>query len=1285
MNLKKCHPLFILFSTCFCLALGDIIMSDVYAEEDTVSGLVGNTEQIIISGKTAPNGYYFEASHPHFTGFVSFRGSLDGILGIRNTKGNGGYGSWEMRPEVKLPPGGPYHASVSVKHSEFPSIPLIAIEIYSFNAKGQPTLLTHILHNNKINNEWHTIGGTFNVPSDSVRLRVRLDLTCQGEVFFKDLRVGVPQTSNAAPVALKNNPPDWRNNYLAVPQAVNSATIPVTKKFFDGKNITKNIPYSCRPGKKSTDFYISGEAGTQNAMSWENNFKIPVILENIKYYTLKYREKGVMRTAPVSGVVQLKGVNKDNQKTVLNLLDTVTAINDGEFHTIIGKIPENMIAQGLQITLKTTDSEAQIELADLQFHETLPLTVLPENRKNSNFDFISLAPQYNFNLNDLYNNGLKTNGILQETLPDFKNENIVFEGIPFKVAVNGKNLIKPPYDDSKNKETFTLVHQTVSRKFAGPVSRADKIIIPVNKKSREAYLLAFGINPHAQIRFAQPYRPLRLDDMENFHVEMIYADGTKDKAFPYSLGNKAFSLTARTADVFAIPLNQEKTLKELILHYNSWTVDFYPAALTLATDGRMLDFIRKTDAPAIQLASQMPLPQKAAVKIANKKLIAGKYVFDLSNGFSTVKIPVGKMHPASGILVKVGENTYTGRSFIVTSAAVRNNVANLTLKGNADGIRDIELSLKLSSGKTGDIIWNGSVKNLGTKNINIIAAIGNIKNFQLGNVDDDYVFFPRFRAEVSNKNASYRSAYGMEFMHMFFDFFNSKIKKGMTVICDNRNSAKNEYRAAKTNDGMSGFVNLQQPFCDLKPKQIRNLSPIIWQVHNGDWHSAMAIYKKFLNNFYKPFKAQNKDFFLNNFDDTCYHTGDLCRRWWQMPPLMSKDKSKHYINEYLDFDLKLKADEKPGFAHLWWHFDEKEDRMKYGHWSSDAFYNMTGGLKNFRELIRCFQQDKGIPVSLYTLSDRFTNKDVPAFLRNKDRALMHPNGSFMANDIETYTCFEDNVWVDWVVKDLTKLMKDTGASVIYSDVVCSFNGTRCYNPAHGHAIPSNSVKGDINFLSKLRKSLPDNKAIWTEYGLPDSASMYADGYISYYFMELNEYFGPALDRSDMKNFTEFDAPFTASRYLLPHYKVHCAAVGIEAGNKPSQVKYSFFNGDVLGMFTWFLFESNSREHLNRANKIKKAYKDCFLTKTPEVRVQTLINNVYSNKFPGKNRTVWTFYNAAPVSREGKMIAIPHKPGAVYRDIWNNKILTPEIKNNKAFITLSIAPQDVGAIVQEMTK
>ena len=84
---------------------------------------------------------------------------------------------------------------------------------------------------------------------------------------------------------------------------------------------------------------------------------------------------------------------------------------------------------------------------------------------------------------------------------------------------------------------------------------------------------------------------------------------------------------------------------------------------------------------------------------------------------------------------------------------------------------------------------------------------------------------------------------------------------------------------------------------------------------------------------------------------------------------------------------------------------------------------------------------------------------------------------------------------------------------------------------------------------RLRAALPDDVAFWTEYGLPDSASGYCDGFISYYFMELNEHFAPVYDIDDRRNEREFAAPFAAVRIQIcreyittgtpvPHLQTH---------------------------------------------------------------------------------------------------------------------------------------------------
>lgn len=1255
------------------------------AEEANTSGLVGRSELVIDAGKSAPNGYVFFTNNPrNYTGVVNYAVSSEGCIGIRGKEKDGNFGSWEVRPAVKLSPGGPYQASVSVKHSGFPAGNHIGIEIFSFDASGKPTLLAHILHRNQLIGKWHTITGDFTVPPDSVSLRIRLDLTCQGEVFFKDFRLENTTESKKAVSFARSPILSWAGGWIPRPDTIVSNLMPTIIRTIDGSHVRKSEPFFAKESENIITFTVNGEAGEVRAMSWEKTLECPRIMENMRYYTIRYRGKGILRVAPVEGVVQLKGTDTAGKTLKQNLLNTATVFDDGEFHTVTGLIPEGITVNGIQVNLKTNHSQAQLELAGIEFTPQLPLSECAVRAPQAGFHYISIDKQFNTSLNSLYQRGLEKYGFLQDALPNFSVSEICWAGIPFHVRTTGNNLIQPPFDDSANRKTFPFLGKTGTRKNIAPISRQDKIVLSVGKRAREAYLLLFGINNPAQNRFALPHRPLRLDDMENFHVELSYADGSRSTVFPYSVENKAFYISGRTAGAYAVALNPELELKDLILHFPSYEINFYLAALTLAENGRILDFIRNP-APAAELAPVLPREQKANISLSNGRLCIGKFSFDLRNGLETGKVPGADLHPASGLLFKLGNDYFTGRCFTMEKAVVDDEKADIRLRGNVNGIRELSVSLRLRPGKTGDLIWSGSIQNNGTKVVAVSGAIGAIQDLKIGSACDDRIFFPRSRAEISERNATYRAAYGLEFLHMFFDFYNPAEKKGFMILCDNRDHAKNEYRAAKRNEGMSGAVYLQEHFAELKPGQTRQLPEIRWQPHDGDWHSAMMIYRRFLDSFYQPVKSQNKDYFLNTFVNTCYHTTHtLAWSFFKVPPILSKDKSRYHIDEVLNFEKKHLG-RKPDFVHLWWSFSDDKKRFQYGNWSSEPFYRQAGGLQKFREAIRHFQDETQIPVSLYTISDRCMNEDMPQGFSVKESALTYPNGSLMANDKETYTCLNYDAWVNYAVADLTRLMNDTGAKILYSDVISSFNGTRCYNYSHGHEVPSNSIKGDIKFISRLRAALPDDVALWTEYGLPDSASAYSDGFISYYFMELNEHFAPVYDIDDRKNKTEFEAPFAAIRYLLPYYKLFGLPTGLEAGNKPSQVDYIFFNGEVFHEVSWFMHESNVRERVNRALAIKDRYRDCFLTANPEPRVPTLTGNVYANRFSGAGRTVWTLFNAAPVARSGNILAVPHINGATYRDLWNNTPLTPEIRDGMAVLSLTLPPQGIGAVSQECKK
>lgn len=1251
--------------------------------DDNTSGLVGMKEKIIEPGKAAPNGYVFVTSDPeHYTGIISYEGSSDGFLGMRGTLDNDKYASWEMRPPAELTPGKTYNASVSVKHTEFVDKQHIGIEVISFDADKTPTTLLHALHNNAIVGKWHTISGSFKVPENSESVRVRVDLTSPGELLFKDLVIG-NNTQAAAAVTQKATLDDFNftDGFKAEPGGISAAELPQILRRFDGKQPTSTEPYAVSVCSSSVKFDISGEAGVNHAMRWSKN--LPAIsMDGMKYYSIRYRASGILRNAPIDNTVQLNGTAENGDAINAPLLKSSLAFDDGMFHTIVGKIPEGMTTTGLSVILRTKYSRASLEIANIAFHESLPLAQMSADWVDG-MTALNLDALYNASCQSQMTDAMNKFGILQDALPNFQGGNLVIAGIPFHIAENAeKNMVKPPFDDSANKETFPFMGETGTRKYIEPISRNDAIEIPVSLSGEALYLLLINDTNPEQRRYTLGPRPLRLDDLENISVELRYDDNSAVRAFPYSVEEDGFFLTGRFASPYAVTLDPSKKLEKAIIHFNSYTANLCLAAATISNTRP--DFANYLFPKAKKQFAVQPLPKqdKNAV-LENGMLKMNGFVFDVSDCFSLVQMDNAQISPASGLEIRIGNDFFTGRDFTVDSVTVNDNSARLSLHGKTKEIGFVQIALTLSLNERGGIVWEGSVINNGTEKKAIQVAPGAICGLRWSGTEDDMVFFPRMRTEISGSNASYRAAYGQEFLHQFMDFYNNAGKGALMLLVDNRANDKLEFLAAKQAGEISAKILMQKDFAVLEAGASAKLPKITWQPHGGDWHTAAAAYREFLSEFYKPTIAQNHDYFLNAMVNNCYHTTNtLSWRWYHVPPLLSKDKKTWYIDEVNDFETKHLG-HKVDFIHLWWSYNDAEDRFQYGQWSSPAFYAQSGGLESFREAIRHYQEDLNIPVSLYTISDRVRNLDVQN--TGFDSAKMvrsYPDGSQLKNETESYTCLGSDAWLDYAVADLAKLMKDTGAKILYSDVVSTFNTTTCHNPNHGHEVPANCIKSDLKFMSRLRKALPEDASIWTEYPQPDTTSMYSDGAISYYFQELQYFFAPVCDISDVRTAREFEIPLGIVRFLIPTYKIFPLPVGMEAGNKPSQIDAVFFNGEAFHEDTWFMHESNARARLNKALDIKKQYMDCFMSASPEAHVQTLTGSIYANRFPGKGRTLWTLFNAAAITAvDIPAIAIPHVDGAKYLDVWNDTAITPEIVDGMAIIRTTIDPQHTGAVVQ----
>jgi hypothetical protein len=317
--------------------------------------------------------------------------------------------------------------------------------------------------------------------------------------------------------------------------------------------------------------------------------------------------------------------------------------------------------------------------------------------------------------------------------------------------------------------------------------------------------------------------------------------------------------------------------------------------------------------------------------------------------------------------------------------------------------------------------------------------------------------------------------------------------------------------------------------------------------------------------------------------------------------------------------------------------------------------------------------------SLYTLPDRYNVDTEFAKRFGKEYGITTENGSLLFdNGIEIYICKGFEAWRQHCANTIKSLAEDTGAHVIYLDVFPTFSNAACWNPKHGHKIPYEVCKNDYLFIKEVRESLDPKVAIFSEYSGTDVGDQFIDGFHMYDFMPVNELFATSWDR-------KYHVPKSAfvsaniTRFVYPSLKQLALPCGIDGDW--SRLKLIFFNGQSYSDTTWRILYTKSREMLGKAVTIYRKYPDCFNSSDPEMFVPTLKTDVYANKFPGKGRTLYTFYNARYITARGQIIILPHHKGAKYFDVWNEKELSPIIEKGKAIISLKLDPQGLGCILQ----
>jgi hypothetical protein len=1035
-------------------------------------------------------------------------------------------------------------------------------------------------------------------------------------------------------------------------------------------------------------FQVTGDVPEIRAMRWEHVLLRPDAAAG-PYYVFRYRARGQRRNYQPLAVLALGGADGKGKAVTVPLLDASEVINDDRWHVVLGKMAATITAKSIEVQLSTVGSEAVVEIGACGLYAELPKmaaelrSTTDKQGKTGAFHTVDLPSLFNDNCTAALERSLGAHGKIVDggKLPAGSS----FAGaVPFRIGPAAKNIIAPPRDPKANQGTVDVLGTKLTRNNYKRVARDDRITVPAGGKASEVYFLLVSEMAPAIGRYALPSIPLQFFSADTFAVEIVYAEGEADWAFPYSLADGGHSLQ-RAVGAYAVPADPNRELKSLVFHNRYYGASFNLAAVTLNGGPAITLTPSRINPPPYRVARvRCPAPQPARLTADGQRLTVetGDYLcrIDCRDGFAIDRLahkwspgePIA-LGAGSGLEVRIGERTLTGRDFRMEKLSTTGDAALISLLSKDPAV-PLRLRIEVSARQAEQLGFSTVAANLGTAPLATQIRFPLLKGLAIGRLADTWMFFPQCRNVLTKEPGTYLAPNDRPFVMQFFDVFNPRLGVGLAFLTHNLNQDVIDYSVRKSAAGVEAFVQYPGEYHVIRPGGEMKLTETCLVFHAGDWHGGLAAYQQWLRTWYKPVKADGLDWWRRSFTSRSHLTK---RSYSWTVPLFDFQRNRYRIDEMLKED-EAYLGLKPDVYHLGGWVDYKNEHDGDFNSGDYAPENFTGGADVLRAAVR-HTQDKGVRVSLYTIPDRVSKLSQVGKTLGPQIAQLR-DGGLLQDERCWYVCIGDKRWRDRYIAALKRAQKETGADAIYVDVFGYTRGYACYSKEHGHETPLNVNRACYELIRRLREELPKGVAIWSEFLLPDVNSQFTSGNITYYFLTLHDYMQPSYDLPDQAPaFTPVAQ--SVHRFVFPHIKQLGFPVGFDTGPRSHDLRSLFFNGEGVDDVGWLLYDSRDLVRVRNWLAIEREFADCFASSHPEPLVATEAGELYANCFPGEGRTVWTLMNARFSTYRGPVLSVEYRPGDTYYDAWNHRPLRPEIHDGRATLSVGLDPQGLGCVVR----
>ena len=656
------------------------------------------------------------------------------------------------------------------------------------------------------------------------------------------------------------------------------------------------------------------------------------------------------------------------------------------------------------------------------------------------------------------------------------------------------------------------------------------------------------------------------------------------------------------------------------------------------------------------------------------------------------------------ILLRVHEKNYDIRDAQVQEVAPRDG-------GFRASLLFPEISVKAELAVWGDpdgeLRMSLEVRNAGWETTGIITYFPVLEDLQLSDKpEDDFYLFPHMGGLISQLPCRRRGIYGHSYtLFQLLDVFSPQNGGGIYLRADDATGLYKNFAINKAGDAtgrieytdwpLGGRIPVKHIYPKgLEAKQGTSLAiDYVERVcepgkgfrypdaalggHVGDWRVAMQIYADWAHRVWK-------------WQSGPTHMADV---WYiqagrgTAEPLYSAGLS--YLDPRSNF-AEINGYWTASEVGPWGSVVDEKTRWSFidpvtghriitsnrGDYGNDGYNPQWGGLSTLRKFISDIKAT-GRHLILYTVpmiamsSTKLAQEHCPAWnVRNpewwapkghdrpdqpQDKSLVLLYGGYRM-------CMENPEYQDWVVENLTRLLKDTGADGVRLDEFGN-SGYICLSNEHkhweGYAYNHNSnLQAVSKMMRRLRESFdtfPEHKFLMTEFVGNDMFCSSQDGALSWH-TAINDY----------KN---NPAPIYLMRFFFPEVKYFEIDEYKPGAAKRRDWRYWLWNG--LGVY-------NSGGYPAKITDMLKRNADTFAYGRGEPMVKTLHPYIVANTFTaqdGKKRA-WLLLCVAPNTLNGVQ-AIKLAPGSTCQaELSDNPISL-----NDDIVTMTLHPGEIAVVIE----